>query len=100
MHLLSARATSSDNLHLRMTAQPRGHRCGLAIWQEIRDAVLLQVDNDGAVGPPLAPRPLVDADYPGHGRRGRRTVADDPLQGIGADGDGQSLSQTRPGFSA
>ncbi|MGF9763992.1 hypothetical protein AAII07_53665 [Microvirga sp. 0TCS3.31] len=91
---------TGTNLHLGMVAQPCGHRRRLSVWQKIRDGVVLQIDDDGAVRSATAPRPLVDADHPGGSRRGRRTSAGDPQQGIRAEWDRQPLGQARTGFPA
>ena len=58
-------AIAGHNLDAGMATQPSRDGPGIAIRQKIGDRVALQVDNQGAVAPTAAPRPLVEADHAG-----------------------------------
>ena len=68
---IGPRPIPADYLDLRMTVQPTGHRRCRAIGQDINHTVGLQVDHNGAIGPPPLVRPIIDPDDP-HRARGWR----------------------------
>ena len=56
------RAVACDDLHLRLAAEPGGQRQGGAVRQQVNGALPFEVDQDGAVAPTLAQRPVIDSD--------------------------------------
>ena len=60
----------TDDGHGGMLGQPVRDEVRRALGQEVKDLVILQIDQDGPVALPASPRPLID---PQHlGGRGRR----------------------------
>lgn len=53
-------AVTRDDANPGLPAQPRGDRCTGAVGEEVNDASLLQVDQNGAIGAPLLDGPYVD----------------------------------------
>jgi hypothetical protein len=91
---------TGDNLHTRMGAQPGGNGGSLAVRKEIDNSVPLQIHDDGAVGAPSAPRPLVDADHTRRGGCGGGGRANHPQQGVRAERHREAPGQTGASLSS
>jgi hypothetical protein len=99
---VGAGAVARDHRDAGMLAQPHGEGLGLTIRQQVNDPISLQVDQDGAVAVPTAPRPIIDRQ---HARCWSSIgaligIADHPQQRVGAGRHGQPLGQTRSSFAA
>jgi len=86
------RAVARDDLDPGVLAQPLGEALGRTIVQQRDGSPTLQIDEDGAVGMPLAARPLIDAQ---HARRrlGRGRHAPHEAEHRGGAGDGPECRQ-------
>jgi hypothetical protein len=73
---------SGDDGDGGMPDQPRGHRRGVAIGQNVDDPSPLQVTNDRPVAMTPLPGPVINTDYPRFRGRLGNTPADDAKQGI------------------
>lgn len=94
------RAVAADDLHARVGTQPRGESRGLSVGQQVNDAALLHVNEDGAVALAAAEGEVI---YPEHARRrraGRHRSAHTPEQGIRAGRHRQLPSGPRAGLAA
>ena len=56
---------TADDLDARMRLEPLHQRLCVPSWQHIDDAVLLEIDQDGAVAMAFAERPVIDAEHTG-----------------------------------
>jgi hypothetical protein len=56
-----------------VVAQPAGNGVGGSIGQQVKDTTTFQVDEDRAIGPPLAQRPVIHTDdaWRFNGRQGQ-----------------------------
>jgi hypothetical protein len=90
-----------DHLDAWVASQPRRDRIGISVRQKINDAIAFQIADDGPVAQPLAPGPVVDADYT---RRSWRTNAAariirssvSPLAGMASLRDRRAPGSPRP----
>jgi hypothetical protein len=74
---INAGAVAGDNLDTWVIAQPSGHRCGVAVRQQINHYILFQVDEHRAVSMTPPPCPVVDPENPRCcGSSGRRSCTD------------------------
>src|SRR5262247_2894942 len=55
-------SVTSHDLDIGMGLEPRGHGLSGSIFQQVKGAPPLELDNDGAVAMAFAPRPIVQAD--------------------------------------
>nr|WP_244947748.1 hypothetical protein [Azospirillum baldaniorum] len=79
-----------------VVTQPARNGVGGSISQPVEDKTTFQVDQDGAIGPPLAQRPVIRADnaWRFNGRQGQRP--DDAQQGVSADWHPKFTGEPRP----
>jgi hypothetical protein len=94
------RAVARDDLDPWAASQPSGERPGRAVRQEVGDPPPLEVDQDGAVRPAFAPRPVVHAQHARRPPGGQRQAADEAQHGVGARRHAEMRQQFRPGLAA
>jgi hypothetical protein len=70
----------TDDLDPRTVLQPGRQRCRRSVWQQVDEAVLLQIDQDGPIGVALPFRPVVDSEHAWCGCRHHRRPADQAEQ--------------------
>src|SRR5690242_12198187 len=61
---VGATTISAHNLNSRMSEQPLAHTLGFPIWQQIKNGVGAQVNDDGAIALSAFPGEVVDAYFP------------------------------------
>ncbi|GJE65052.1 hypothetical protein LNAOJCKE_2260 [Methylorubrum aminovorans] len=83
---------------LRLAAEPCGPRLGRAVGQQVERSSAFEIDDDGAVGPPLAQRPVINADDARSRWLRQRHSPDRPQQGRGTGRHGQVSEQAGGGL--
>lgn len=86
-----ARLVAADDDYARMSGKTVAHRPRRAARQQVDDAILFEVADDGAESSAAPPSPVVDTD---HGRRRRRlgpAAADQAQDSVTADRHRQPL---------
>lgn len=68
-------AITTDDLDAGMRLEPLHQRLRVPSRQHLDDAVLLEIDQDGAVAMAFAKRPIVDAEHPWRRLLGNRDPA-------------------------
>ena len=89
-----------DHADRVVLAEPCRQGLRRAIRQQVDDMVLLQVDQDGAVGLPFPARPIVNTQDPRRGADWKGNGAHEPENGVGTDGHAQEPHQASTGFPA
>jgi hypothetical protein len=56
-----AAAIPAHDLHFWMGAEPGSHRFSCSIWEHFNRLTTLSIDEDGAVGCPFFPTPIIEA---------------------------------------
>ena len=97
---IRARPIAGDHLDPGVPAQPVGDGAGLAIRQQIDDAVALEIADDGAVTGATPPCPIIDPDHTGRRVCWRRRRARHAQQRAGADRQRQALGQAHAQVAA
>jgi hypothetical protein len=59
----AATAIPADNLGSRMLSEPANQRVSISVWEEIDNAMLLEIDQDGPVVVATTPGPLINAEH-------------------------------------
>ena len=94
------RAVPGHDRDLGMTAQPCGEGRSRAVGQEVERSAALEVDDEGPVAPPLADRPVVDADHARLPRPGQRQAPHEAEHRVGAGGHREVRRQSRACLAA
>src|SRR2546423_2043378 len=86
---------TANHFNSRMSSEP-GFQClSLPVWQDLHNAMSLQIDQERAVGLPFAERPIV---YPKHAWRRssrKRSTAQQTEHGVSTDGHQDVFALTR-----
>ena len=91
----SRRRGRGDNGDLWLLREPGLCGGGLPVWQEADRPPPFEIADDRPVALVAAPRPIIDADH-ARRRKGRTAApANNPKQGVIADGEHQSSRKTR-----
>jgi hypothetical protein len=85
------RAVSGDDGNARVSTQSLGQCRRRTVRQQINDTVLLQIDQDGAVGAPFAQSPVIDAEHPRLSMRRQRYPMHQSQERVGTGRHGQRL---------
>ncbi len=94
------RAVACDDLDARVSAEPRCDGRRRPVWEQVNWPPRFEVDQDRAPGAALAPRPVVDAEYPRRLGLWHRMPVDEPEDGVGARWHPEVAEQARASLRA
>jgi hypothetical protein len=83
-----SRAITTDHFHARVLYEPSGKSFGSSIWEEIDDAMSLQITQECPVALGTTPGPVIDPQQARGGNRSEVHVPDQPQERIRTGGDG------------